>query len=450
MRAARPRPARSRPGCGARPGRRLARTDGRARRPVAPVARRGRRGPVDLLSGHADTAYSPARSEPNNRRLGTGGARGGGRPDRPRRLRAGPRLAALRRAAPRTSRCTGTTEPRPNHGFWSLTRHADVVRVIRDAEPPSPPRSAGPTSRSSTRSSSRPASRCSRPTATGTGRCAGCCRTSSPPQRARRLRGLPARADPRHRRRRARQAGVRLRRGGQRRLPDQGAGPAARRARPTHRPAHRLGQPDDRQQRPRLRRRAGRLGRRASSTGCCRSAPRPRSRSSSTAWSSRAQRRGGDGTDLVSRLVNQVPEDGVPLSTSATSATTSCCWSSPATRPPGTRSAHTIEGAARPPRPAGAAAGRPGADRAGRRGVPALGVAGLPLPAHRDPRRRAARADGSGRATRSSSGSPRPTATSGCSTTRTASTCCAAASTTSPSARAGRTSAWATSSRGWS
>ena len=56
----------------------------------------------------------------------------------------------------------------------------------------------------------------------------------------------------------------------------------------------------------------------------------------------------------------------------------------------------------------------------------------------------------SGRATRSSCGSRRPTATSGCSTTRTVSTCCAAASTTSPSARAARTSAWATSWRGWS
>ena len=49
------------------------------------------------------------------------------------------------------------------------------------------------------------------------------------------------------------------------------------------------------------------------------------------------QRKGKDGIDLVSRLVNQTPQDGEP-SRSATSTATSCCWSSPATRPPGTRS----------------------------------------------------------------------------------------------------------------
>ena len=79
--------------------------------------------------------------------------------------------------------------------------------------------------------------------------------------------------------------------------------------------------------------------RRASSTSTCRSARPHRSRCSSTAASWPRERRGGDGTDLVSMLVNKIPEDGAGAVGAPTSTTTSCCWSSPATRPPGTPSA---------------------------------------------------------------------------------------------------------------
>ena len=54
--------------------------------------------------------------------------------------------------------------------------------------------------------------------------------------------------------------------------------------------------------------------RRASSTATCPSARPPRSRSSPTATSSPGSARGGDGEDLVSKLVNRVPEDGIALS----------------------------------------------------------------------------------------------------------------------------------------
>ena len=46
---------------------------------------------------------------------------------------AGPPWAAfdaLRREAP----CHWNPEPAPNHGFWSITRHADIVAVTRDEE----------------------------------------------------------------------------------------------------------------------------------------------------------------------------------------------------------------------------------------------------------------------------------------------------------------------------
>lgn len=49
------------------------------------------------------------------------------------RFRAGPPWAAfdrLRREAP----CYWNAEPEPNHGFWSVTRHADIVAIARDEE----------------------------------------------------------------------------------------------------------------------------------------------------------------------------------------------------------------------------------------------------------------------------------------------------------------------------
>ena len=161
------------------------------------------------------------------------------------------------------------------------------------------------------------------------------------------------------------------------------------------------------------------------------------------------QRRGGAGHDLVSRLVNHVPEDGVPLSDRdfrnyflllvvAGNETTRHAIS------------HTIERPARPPRPARAPAGRPVAHRARGRGMPALGVAGLPLPADGDPRRGAPRetvAAGDkvvavvrgGEPGRAGLRRPVPLRRH-----------CAAAWTMSRSARAGHTSAWATSSPAWS
>ncbi len=79
--------------------------------------------------------------------------------------------------------------------------------------------------------------------------------------------------------------------------------------------------------------------RRATSTGTCRSARPPPSRSSSTAASWPHERRGGDGDDLISKLVNRTPGGRRAVDRDAISTTTSCCWSSPATRRPGTRSA---------------------------------------------------------------------------------------------------------------
>ena len=74
---------------------------------------------------------------------------------------------------------------------------------------------------------------------------------------------------------------VRLRREDQRRLPDPGAGPTARRTPGGHRPADRVGQRDGRQHRPRLHRSTRSTRRRARSTSTCRSARR-RLRTSST------------------------------------------------------------------------------------------------------------------------------------------------------------------------
>ena len=71
-----------------------------------------------------------------------------------------------------------------------------------------------------------------------------------------------------------------------------------------------------------------------------------------------AERKGGDGDDLVSKLVNRIPEDGDPAPDPSTSTTTSCCSSSPATRRPGRPSATVDEGAHRQPRPDAVAASR--------------------------------------------------------------------------------------------
>ena len=98
------------------------------------------------------------------------------------------------------------------------------------------------------------------------------------------------------------------------------------------------------------------------------------------------KRKGGDGTDLVSMLVNKLPEDGQPLSDTdfdnyflllviAGNETTRHAIS------------QSMLGADREPGPAAQAAGGPEPDPAGRRGDAALGLAGLPLPPYRDPRR---------------------------------------------------------------
>ena len=159
--------------------------------------------------------------------------------------------------------------------------------------------------------SSTSAGRCWRPTAHGTWRCAGCCSATSPRGRSRYetfLRGLTATALD------ACPAERRHSTSSRRSAPTSRSGcwygcSACRR----RRPAHRLGQPDDRQHRPRR-------GRRPARVAGERGVPRPavplaggtrgvRVRPTSSRSSARWRRR-----DLVSKLVNRVPEDGVPLS----------------------------------------------------------------------------------------------------------------------------------------
>ena len=103
------------------------------------------------------------------------------------------------------------------------------------------------------------------------------------PRNLRELRGLPARADQEHHRRRVRAARVRLRARDQRRLPDPGPGPAARRPARGHPAADRLGQRVRRQHRPGVHRAPARTARRATSTSTCRSGRRPCSTCGSTA-----------------------------------------------------------------------------------------------------------------------------------------------------------------------
>ncbi len=131
-----------------------------------------------------------------------------------------------------------------------------------------------------------------------------------------------------------------------------------------------------------------------------------------------AERKGGDGTDLISMLVNRAPEDGEPLSATdfdnyflllviAGNETTRHTISQSMLA--------LIEHQDQLRDPPGAAR----ADPERGRGVPALGLAGVPLPPHRDPRRRAAAASRSRPTTRSSCGSPPATETRRSSRTRT-------------------------------
>ena len=216
---------------------------------------------------------------------------------------------------------------------------------------------------------------------------------------------------------------VRLRREDQRRLPDPGAGPAARRTAASDTGQliawgnEIVGNTD-----PDYAKVPDRPARTATSTSTCRSARPPPSRSSTTAASWRDSARAATAPTWSSILANKLPEDGSPAVRHATSTTTSCCWSSPATRRPGTRSATSMLALIEQRGPAAHAAGGPEPDPRRRRGAAALGLAGLPLPPYGDPRRRAAAASRSRRATRSSCGSPPATATSRCSPTRTRST----------------------------
>ncbi len=113
-------------------------------------------------------------------------------------------------------------------------------------------------------------------------------------------------------------------------------------------------------------------GAEASSTATCRSARLPRSlRVRAGSWP--AKRRGGDGTDIVSRLVNETPRDGVPLS--AQDFDNYFPAAGRRRQPETTRHAMSPRhaGAAPAPRAAGPPAGRPVADPSATE-VPALGL----------------------------------------------------------------------------
>ena len=108
-----------------------------------------------------------------------------------------------------------------------------------------------------------------------------------------------------------------------------------------------------------------------------------------------AERRGGDGEDLVSKLVNRIPEDGIPLSPEhfdnyflllvvAGNETTRQAIS------------HSMKALIDNPDQMQWLVEQPRQDAGRRRGAAALGLAGLPLPPDRDARRRAARQDDQG------------------------------------------------------
>src|SRR5271166_2068304 len=127
------------------------------------------------------------------------------------------------------------------HGFWSVTRYADIEQVDKSPEIftserfvnlEEPPEQYMDLRRSMLETDGL--------------------RDRAP------LRRLPARAGPDHGGRRAAAGGVRLRRRHRRRLPDQCARPAARRARRGHPEARVLGKRDRRGHRPRLRPRPAR------------------------------------------------------------------------------------------------------------------------------------------------------------------------------------------------
>ena len=213
----------------------------------------------------------------------------------------------LRREAP----VFWNPEPGGNRGFWSVTRFDDIEQVDKDPEiftserfvnleePPeqymdlrrSMLETDGPRHQALRKLLMRDFS----------------------PATAAPLRGLPARAGPRHRRCRAAAGGVRLRRRDRRRLPDRRARPTARRPGRGHPAARLLGQRDRRFHRPGLRAASSSTARKPRSTATCRSARRRPSRSSSTAASSPPNARAATATTWSASWCNRIPEDGVPL-----------------------------------------------------------------------------------------------------------------------------------------
>ncbi len=109
-----------------------------------------------------------------------------------------------------------------------------------------------------------------------------------------------------------------------------------------------------------------------------------------------AERRGGDGDDLVSKLVNRIPEDGIPLSPEhydnyflllvvAGNETTRQAIS------------HSMKALIDNPDQLQWLRDHPEQDAAGHRGAAAVVLTGLPLPPDRHEGRRAARHDDQGR-----------------------------------------------------
>ena len=328
---------------------------------------------------------------------------------RPGRRRWGRMFDTLRREAP----VSWNPESGGNHGFWSVTRFADIEQV--DKSPRSSPPSVSSTSRSPPSSTWTCGAPCWKPTAPATRRCASCsCATSARDPAP--LRRLPARAGPSPW---IPRCGRRSSTSSTRSPPTTRStcSPACSTSRTSHPAARLLGQRDRRCHRPGLcprpHRQPGsreiqpppvplaRLRRDLRVRPQARRRTQGRQRRRPGQQARAADPRGRRAAD-ADRLRQLLPPAGRGRQRDDQAGDQPC-----------------HEGAHGPPGAAGVLArqSRQVPDRG--RGAAAVRLAGVPLPAHRDPRRRDGRPADQGRATRSSCGSLRATGTRRCSPTRT-------------------------------